>query len=193
MTIGKVPFPFVRKTKEWTRIYFDGPYSSIMLCIESKWMARAQRRTLMLALCRALMPSLPAGFRSGMERNSDDPPPFIPIEHPLRMGQALDLQRPGGNFGYVLRQRRLEVRLTQQDLAARAGLNRSQISRIEHAKTKPRPSTLRRLEQALERAAIVEGRLVDSEQETDLRTKENQRFFDELERCLEAKRLHSSE
>lgn len=54
-----------------------------------------------------------------------------------------------GNFGHMLRIRRLELGLTQSQLAEAIGIDRTHLSRIEHGKSSPRLVTFKRLESML--------------------------------------------
>lgn len=62
------------------------------------------------------------------------------------------------DLGANLRELRKRSELTQEELAARAGLQPGEISRIEHGKRDPRVSTLLRLAKALK---VPPGRLLD--------------------------------
>ena len=64
----------------------------------------------------------------------------------LLEGYGIEGDRKGGNPN-----RNLNVmdEITQDELAAKAGLTRAALSRIESGQAEPRPSTVRRLAQAL--------------------------------------------
>ncbi len=53
-------------------------------------------------------------------------------------------------IGDTLKRLRTESALTQEELAASAGLTTAAVARIERNEANPRPSTLRKLAQALE-------------------------------------------
>ncbi len=53
-------------------------------------------------------------------------------------------------IGDTLKRLRTESALTQEELAANAGLTTAAVARIERNEANPRPSTLRKLAQALE-------------------------------------------
>ena len=62
-------------------------------------------------------------------------------------------------IGDTLKRIRTESALTQEELAGRAGLTTAAVARIERNEANPRPSTLRKLAQALEiePAELVRG------------------------------------
>ncbi len=53
-------------------------------------------------------------------------------------------------IGDTLKRLRTESALTQEELAASAGLTTAAVARIERNEANPRPSTLRKLAEALE-------------------------------------------
>ncbi len=53
-------------------------------------------------------------------------------------------------IGDTLKRLRTEHALTQEELAANAGLTTAAVARIERNEANPRPSTLRKLAEALE-------------------------------------------
>ncbi len=53
-------------------------------------------------------------------------------------------------IGDTLKRLRTESALTQEELAANAGLTTAAVARIERNEVNPRPSTLRKLAEALE-------------------------------------------
>ncbi|MDP9477659.1 MAG: helix-turn-helix domain-containing protein [Actinomycetota bacterium] len=53
-------------------------------------------------------------------------------------------------MGDTLKRLRTESALTQEELAANAGLTTAAVARIERNEANPRPSTLRKLAQALD-------------------------------------------
>ncbi len=63
-------------------------------------------------------------------------------------------------IGDTLKRLRTESALTQEELAANAGLTTAAVARIERNEANPRPSTLRKLAAALEvdPAELVRGR-----------------------------------
>ena len=63
------------------------------------------------------------------------------------------------HIGERLKQLRLERAMTQDELAAAAGLGKNTVNRIERDHTEPRPPTLRKLAQALDvdPAELVRG------------------------------------
>ncbi len=56
-------------------------------------------------------------------------------------------------FGFLLRRRRLALKLSQKDLAVLASTRQSIISRLEACQRVPRPATLERIARALEGAS----------------------------------------
>jgi transcriptional regulator with XRE-family HTH domain len=63
-----------------------------------------------------------------------------------------------GNLGKNLRAARKKLELTQEQVAARSGLEQGEISRIERGIRDPHVSTLERLAAAVE---VPPGRLLD--------------------------------
>jgi transcriptional regulator with XRE-family HTH domain len=63
-----------------------------------------------------------------------------------------------GDLGTNLREARLKLELTQEQVAERCGVHPTEISRIEAGKRDPRISTLRRLAKAVE---LPPGQLLD--------------------------------
>lgn len=63
-----------------------------------------------------------------------------------------------GALGKNLRAARDELGLTQEEVAARSGVQAGEISRIEHGKRDPQVSTLEKIARALE---MTPGRLLD--------------------------------
>ncbi len=61
-----------------------------------------------------------------------------------------DLARSSYEFGQRVRERRLEVGMTQQDLAERLHTSQSAIARLEAGGTQPRLQTILALSEALE-------------------------------------------
>lgn len=63
-------------------------------------------------------------------------------------------------IGNTLKRLRTEHALTQEELAASAGLTTAAVARIERNEANPRPSTLRKLAEALEvgTSELVNGR-----------------------------------
>ena len=63
------------------------------------------------------------------------------------------------HIGERLKQLRIERAMTQDELAAAAGLGKNTVNRIERDHTEPRPPTLRKLAQALDvdPAELVRG------------------------------------
>ena len=53
-------------------------------------------------------------------------------------------------IGDRLKDLRIERALTQEELATKAGMGKNTVNRMERNITEPRPSTLRKLAQALE-------------------------------------------
>lgn len=53
-------------------------------------------------------------------------------------------------IGDKLKELRIERALTQEELGKKAGIGKNTVNRLEQDKTDPRPSTLRKLAQALE-------------------------------------------
>lgn len=53
-------------------------------------------------------------------------------------------------IGERIRRARLGAVLTQEELARSAGINRSSLSQIENGQKEPRPSTIRKIAQALD-------------------------------------------
>jgi transcriptional regulator with XRE-family HTH domain len=62
-------------------------------------------------------------------------------------------------IGEKLKDLRIRRALTQEELAATAGIGKNTVNRLERDLTEPRPPTLRKLAQALEvdPAELVEG------------------------------------
>jgi transcriptional regulator with XRE-family HTH domain len=63
-----------------------------------------------------------------------------------------------GHLGKNLREARQRLGLTQEDVAARSGVQAGEVSRIEAGKRDPRISTLERLAKAVE---VKPGQLLD--------------------------------
>jgi transcriptional regulator with XRE-family HTH domain len=63
-----------------------------------------------------------------------------------------------GDLGVNLREARVRLGLTQEQVAERSGVHATEVSRIEAGKRDPKVSTLRRLAAALE---VPPGRLLD--------------------------------
>ncbi len=63
-----------------------------------------------------------------------------------------------GNLGTNLRAARKHLKLTQEELAARSGVQAGEISRIERGKRDPQVSTVEKLAAAVE---LPPGRLFD--------------------------------
>jgi XRE family transcriptional regulator, fatty acid utilization regulator len=63
-----------------------------------------------------------------------------------------------GNLGKNLRDARERLGLTQEEVAARSGVQAGEVSRIEHGKRDPKVSTLEKLAAAVE---LKPGRLLD--------------------------------
>lgn len=63
-------------------------------------------------------------------------------------------------IGDRLKELRIERALTQEELGEKAGVGKNTVNRLEQDKTDPRPSTLRKLAQALE---VAPSDLVRSE------------------------------
>jgi transcriptional regulator with XRE-family HTH domain len=63
-----------------------------------------------------------------------------------------------GDLGTNLREARVRLGLTQEQVAERSGVHATEVSRIEAGKRDPKVSTLRRLAAALE---VPPGRLLD--------------------------------
>jgi transcriptional regulator with XRE-family HTH domain len=62
------------------------------------------------------------------------------------------------NLGTNLREARLRLNLTQEQVAKRSGVHATEVSRIERGKRDPKVSTLERLAKAVE---VRPGRLLD--------------------------------
>jgi len=117
-------------------------------------------------LCRRCSYSLPPvprldvapknGRLSFVPPNGSGPVPFSPDRHP-----QVDSSQPRGKttreltIGRRLRELREQRHLTQQDMAGRAGVPRTYISRIENARLLPGPMMLNRIAGALD-VAILE-------------------------------------
>jgi len=63
-----------------------------------------------------------------------------------------------GNLGKNLRAARKKLRLSQEEVAARSGLEQGEVSRIERGLRDPQVSTLEKLAAAVE---VPPGRLLD--------------------------------
>jgi transcriptional regulator with XRE-family HTH domain len=63
-----------------------------------------------------------------------------------------------GNLGKNLRAARKKLRLSQEEVAARCGLEQGEVSRIERGLRDPQVSTLEKLAAAVE---VAPGRLLD--------------------------------
>jgi XRE family transcriptional regulator, regulator of sulfur utilization len=63
-----------------------------------------------------------------------------------------------GELGKNLRAARVRMKMSQEELASRSGIQQGEISRMEHGKRDPQVSTLIRLAEALE---MPPGRLLD--------------------------------
>lgn len=62
------------------------------------------------------------------------------------------------SLGRNLREARLQLEMTQEDVAARSGVHPTEVSRIEGGKRDPQVSTVERLAKAL---GVKPGRLLD--------------------------------
>jgi transcriptional regulator with XRE-family HTH domain len=62
------------------------------------------------------------------------------------------------NFGFNLRDARLRLELTQEQVAERSGVHATEVSRIEAGKRDPKISTLERLAAAVE---VSPGQLLE--------------------------------
>lgn len=101
------------------------------------------------------MPRLDAAPKNGrlslVPQNGSGPVPFSADGHP-----QMDSSQPRGKttreltIGRRLRELREQRHLTQQDMAGRAGVPRTYISRIENARLLPGPLMLSRIASALD-------------------------------------------
>ncbi len=104
------------------------------------------------------VPRFEAAPKNGLSllpRNDGGPTPFSPDRHP-----QMDSMQPRGKttreltIGRKLRELREQRHLTQQDMACRAGVPRTYISRIENARLLPGPLMLGRIANALDVAIL---------------------------------------
>ena len=82
--------------------------------------------------------------------------------------EAFDLRLINKNFGAVLRANRLEQGLTQERLAAKSGVNRSYLSRIEAGSVSPTLTVVFRLSDALK---VAPSALISRSEHTELESR----------------------
>jgi DNA-binding XRE family transcriptional regulator len=76
---------------------------------------------------------------------------FRDLERGVKLRQAVRTRTSEQKLGFEIRMRRLKIGLSQQALAASAGINRSHLSQIERGQCRVKLMTLRLIENALGR------------------------------------------
>ena len=80
------------------------------------------------------------------------------VKSPMDVGRPRTDDPPMGNLGSNLREARLRLELTQEQVAERSGVHATEVSRIEAGKRDPKVTTLERLAAAVE---VPPGRLLE--------------------------------
>jgi DNA-binding XRE family transcriptional regulator len=109
-----------------------------------------ERRTLGLAILEKIEPLLgPWKFTQIVHSGSSLGTILREFENGASSVRALRTDTPQQRLGYEIRIRRLQSRLSQADLAEKAGVSRLRICRIERGQGRPHPATLRAIEAVL--------------------------------------------
>lgn len=116
------------------------------LAIEGR-LSKRQRRTILQTLYREIRPMLWYIRSEWLHHNdSTDLEGLRNFKRPLSFRQTPHFHTATGNFGYLLKLRRQELGLTQENLAKAIGISRTHISKIEHGHYSPRFITFHKLQ-----------------------------------------------
>lgn len=124
----------------------------LKIIIESKSLRYEARKTFALLVWRAIQESKLMEFRWSQIRHSDFMSGFLSIYDPIqqvRTKRGIRIAAKNVHAGLKLRVRRQQLRMTQEQLASRAGIDRTHLSHIEHGKVIPKDETWLRIQSVL--------------------------------------------
>jgi transcriptional regulator with XRE-family HTH domain len=130
-----------------SRVLLTNSFIKVTLVLEGR-MSHRQRRAISLVIIRSLSPVLKRLLRISILAQDGLAPTCLAEDPPISMRSACN-PTERGLLGCEIRLRRLQIGLTQAELASLAGICAPQLSWIERGKARARASTLRRLLAAL--------------------------------------------
>lgn len=144
----------MKNKNEFKKTIIEAHYGPafIKISIESKSLGHDARKTFAIMVWRAIRESKIIEFRWSKIRHSDMMSGLHSFYDPVqqvRTRQAIQVQSKNVHAGLKLRVRRQQLRLTQEFLARKAGIDRTHLSHIEHGKVVPKEDTWLRLQSVL--------------------------------------------
>jgi hypothetical protein len=112
-------------------------------------MSKRMRRSACLTIYRAIRPLFALGNADIFHHDSSLMSQFMDFRRGTSLAQAPSLQTEAERKGAAILFQRLEKGWSQKELAARAGVNATHLSGIEHGRYRVRGSTLKKIENAL--------------------------------------------
>jgi len=133
-----------------TTLSLRGPDSEIELRIVSR-ASRRERRNFVRTFLIQIRPWLERFRDPEISHSGRGPVPGRRVgRDTINLFQSASMATLSGSAGYVIRKKRIELGLTQTELAQGIGIHRSHLSDIERGIHLPHPKTRLALEKALE-------------------------------------------